>query len=287
MNGVILINKEKGCTSREVVNDVSKILNTKKVGHFGTLDPLAEGLLILGIGSYTKIGNYLKDDTKEYIAEVLIGTSTDTYDITGNILKKEENYNLNKKTLEETLSSFKGKYLQEVPIYSAVKVGGRKLYDYARKGEKVSLPKKEVEIFDIKLLNTYKKEEKNYFKFKVLVSKGTYIRSLINDLSKKINIPLCMSNLTRTKQDKFLLKDAYNISDIENGNYKLINIREIIELEEKEIDKINEKKVLNGSLLEKNTNKYILFTKNKEDIVLYGPYKDKMKPYLFFKKDLK
>lgn len=287
MNGVILINKEKGCTSREVVNDVSKILNTKKVGHFGTLDPLAEGLLILGIGSYTKIGNYLKDDTKEYIAEVLIGTSTDTYDITGNILKKDENYNLNKKTLEETLSSFKGKYLQEVPIYSAVKVGGRKLYDYARKGEKVSLPKKEVEIFDIKLLNTYKKEEKNYFKFKVLVSKGTYIRSLINDLSKKINIPLCMSNLTRTKQDKFLLKDAYNISDIENGNYKLINIREIIELEEKEIDKINEKKVLNGSLLEKNTNKYILFTKNKEDIVLYGPYKDKMKPYLFFKKDLK
>lgn len=287
MNGVILINKEKGCTSREVVNAVSKILNTKKVGHFGTLDPLAEGLLILGIGSYTKIGNYLKDDTKEYIAEVLIGTSTDTYDITGNILKKEENYNLNKKTLEETLSSFKGKYLQEVPIYSAVKVGGRKLYDYARKGEKVSLPKKEVEIFDIKLLNTYKKEEKNYFKFKVSVSKGTYIRSLINDLSKKINIPLCMSNLTRTKQDKFLLKDAYNISNIENGNYKLINIREIIELEEKEIDKINEKKVLNGSLLEKNTNKYILFTKNKEDIVLYGPYKDKMKPYLFFKKDLK
>ena len=287
MNGVILINKEKGCTSREVVNAVSKILNTKKVGHFGTLDPLAEGLLILGIGSYTKIGNYLKEDTKEYIAEVLIGTSTDTYDITGTILKKEENYNLNKKTLEETLSSFKGKYLQEVPIYSAVKVGGRKLYDYARKGEKVSLPKKEVEIFDIKLLNTYKKEEKNCFKFKVLVSKGTYIRSLINDLSKKINIPLCMSNLTRTKQDKFLLKDAYNISDIENGNYKLINIREIIELEEKEIDKINEKKVLNGSLLEKNTNKYILFTKNKEDIVLYGPYKDKMKPYLFFKKDLK
>lgn len=287
MNGVILINKEKGCTSREVVNAVSKILNTKKVGHFGTLDPLAEGLLILGIGSYTKIGNYLKDDTKEYIAEVLIGTSTDTYDITGNILKKEENYNLNKKTLEETLSSFKGKYLQEVPIYSAVKVGGRKLYDYARNGEKVSLPKKEVEIFDIELLDIYKKEENNYFKFKVSVSKGTYIRSLINDLSKKINIPLCMSNLTRTKQDKFLLKDAYNISDIENGNYKLINIREIIELEEKEIDKINEKKVLNGSLLEENTNKYILFTKNKEDIVLYGPYKDKMKPYLFFKKDLK
>ena len=182
---------------------------------------------------------------------------------------------------------FKGKYIQEVPIYSAVKVGGRKLYDYARNGEKVSLPKKEVEIFDIELLDIYKKEENNYFKFKVSVSKGTYIRSLINDLSKKINIPLCMSNLTRTRQDKFLLKDAYKVSEIESGNYKLLNIREIIDLEEKEIDKINEKKVLNGSLIEKNSNKYILFTKNKEDIVLYGPYKDKMKPYLFFKKDLK
>lgn len=287
MNGVILINKDKGCTSRDVVNSVSKILNTKKVGHFGTLDPLAEGLLILGIGSYTKIGNYLKEDTKEYIAEVLIGTSTDTYDITGNILKKEENYNLNKKILEEALFCFKGKYIQEVPIYSAVKVGGRKLYDYARNGEKVSLPKKEVEIFDIELLDIYKKEENNYFKFKVSVSKGTYIRSLINDLSKKINIPLCMSNLTRTRQDKFLLKDAYKVSEIENGNYKLLNIREIIDLEEKEIDKTYEKKVLNGSLIEENSNKYILFTNNKEDIVLYGPYKDKMKPYLFFKKDLK
>lgn len=287
MNGVILINKEKGCTSRDAVNSVSKILNTKKVGHFGTLDPLAEGLLILGIGSYTKIGNYLKEDTKEYIAEVLIGTSTDTYDITGTILKKEENYNLNKKILEEALFCFKGKYIQEVPIYSAVKVGGRKLYDYARNGEKVSLPKKEVEIFDIELLDIYKKEENNYFKFKVSVSKGTYIRSLINDLSKKINIPLCMSNLTRTRQDKFLLKDAYKVSEIENGNYKLLNIREIIDLEEKEIDKTHEKKVLNGSLIEENSNKYILFTKNKEDIVLYGPYKDKMKPYLFFKKDLK
>lgn len=287
MNGVILINKEKGCTSRDAVNSVSKILNTKKVGHFGTLDPLAEGLLILGIGSYTKIGSYLKEDTKEYIAEVLIGTSTDTYDITGTILKKEENYNLNKKILEEALFCFKGKYIQEVPIYSAVKVGGRKLYDYARNGEKVSLPKKEVEIFDIELLDIYKKEENNYFKFKVSVSKGTYIRSLINDLSKKINIPLCMSNLTRTRQDKFLLKDAYKVSEIENGNYKLLNIREIIDLEEKEIDKTHEKKVLNGSLIEENSNKYILFTKNKEDIVLYGPYKDKMKPYLFFKKDLK
>ena len=287
MDGIILVNKEKGYTSRDVVNIIGKLLKTKKVGHFGTLDPLATGLLIIGIGSYTKLGNYLLDDSKDYIAEVLIGTSTDTYDVTGNVLERKNNFCLDKKILEEALNSFKGKYMQEVPIYSAVKVNGRKLYDYARSGEKVKLPKKEVEIFDIKLLDFYEKDKNNYFKFKVSVSKGTYIRSLINDLSKKLDIPLCMSNLKRVRQDKFLLENASDISDIENGNYKLLNVREVLDLDEREITKEKEKLILNGSVIDKISDKLVLFTKNKEDIVLYGPYKDKMKPYLFFKKDLK
>ena len=287
MDGIILVNKEKGYTSRDVVNIIGKILKTKKVGHFGTLDPLATGLLIIGIGSYTKLGNYLLDDSKDYIAEVLIGTSTDTYDVTGNVLERKNNFCLDKKNLEEALNSFKGKYMQEVPIYSAVKVNGRKLYDYARSGEKVKLPKKEVEIFEIELLDFYEKDKNNYFKFKVSVSKGTYIRSLINDLSKKLDIPLCMSNLKRVRQDKFLLENASDISDIENGNYKLLNVREVLDLDEREITKEKEKLILNGSVIDKISDKLVLFTKNKEDIVLYGPYKDKMKPYLFFKKDLK
>ena len=287
MDGIILVNKEKGYTSRDVVNIIGKILKTKKVGHFGTLDPLATGLLIIGIGSYTKLGNYLLDDSKDYIAEVLIGTSTDTYDVTGNVLERKNNFCLDKKILEEALNSFKVKYMQEVPIYSAVKVNGRKLYDYARSGEKVKLPKKEVEIFEIELLDFYEKDKNNYFKFKVSVSKGTYIRSLINDLSKKLDIPLCMSNLKRVRQDKFLLENASDISDIENGNYKLLNVREVLDLDEREITKEKEKLILNGSVIDKISDKLVLFTKNKEDIVLYGPYKDKMKPYLFFKKDLK
>lgn len=287
MDGIILVNKEKGYTSRDVVNIIGKILKTKKVGHFGTLDPLATGLLIIAIGSYTKLGNYLLDDSKDYIAEVLIGTSTDTYDVTGNVLERKNNFCLDKKILEEALNSFKGKYMQEVPIYSAVKVNGRKLYEYARSGEKVKLPKKEVEIFDIKLLDFYEKDKNNYFKFKVSVSKGTYIRSLINDLSKKLDIPLCMSNLKRVRQDKFLLENASDISDIENGNYKLLNVREVLDLDEREITKEKERLILNGSVIDEISDKLVLFTKNKEDIVLYGPYKDKMKPYLFFKKDLK
>lgn len=287
MDGIILVNKEKDYTSRDVVNIIGKIFKTKKVGHFGTLDPLATGLLIIAVGSYTKLGNYLLDDSKDYIAEVLIGTSTDTYDVTGNILEKNNNSCLNKKSLEDALTSFKGKYMQEVPIYSAVKVSGRKLYEYARNGEKVELPKKEVEIFAIELLDFYEKEGNNYFKFKVSVSKGTYIRSLINDLSKKLNIPLCMSNLKRIRQDKFLLENASTISDIKNGNYKLLNVKEVLELDEREITKDKEKQILNGAVIDKISDKLVLFTKNKEDIVLYGPYKDKMKPYLFFKKDLK
>lgn len=287
MNGIILVNKEKGYTSRDVVNIIGKILKTKKVGHFGTLDPLATGLLIIAVGSYTKLGNYLLDDSKDYIAEVLIGTSTDTYDITGNVIEKNNNFCLNKKTLEDGLNSFKGKYIQEVPIYSAVKVNGRKLYEYARNGKKVKLPKKEVEIFDIKLLDFFEKDKNKYFKFKVSVSKGTYIRSLINDLSKKLDIPLCMSNLKRVRQDKFLLENASDISDIKNGNYKLLNVREVLELDEREITKDKEKQILNGAVIDKISDKLVLFTKDKEDVVLYGPYKDKMKPYLFFKKDLK
>lgn len=287
MNGIILINKEKGYTSRDVVNIIGKKLNTKKVGHFGTLDPLATGLLVIGIGSYTKLGNYLENDTKEYIAEVLIGTSTDTYDVTGNIIKKEKGFVLDRGLIWEALQSFKGKYMQEVPIYSAVKVNGKKLYDYARSGEKVVLPKKEVEIFDIELLDFFEKDGNNYFSFKVFVSKGTYIRSLINDLSKKIEVPLCMSNLKRTKQDKFLLRDANNLSDVENGAFKLFNVRDVLDLTEEEIPKEKEKQILNGSLIDKTLDSFVLFTKDGEDIVLYGPYKDKMKPYLFFKKDLK
>ena len=283
MNEIILINKPKGYTSRDIVNIVSKKLNTKKVGHFGTLDPLADGLLIIGTGSYTKLGNFLKDDTKEYIAEVLIGSSTDTYDTEGTILEKLESVNITKDEIKKILKSFKKTYNQEVPIYSATKVNGKKLYEYARSGIKVELPKKEVTIYDIELIDLYEKEGNKYFSFEAKVSKGTYIRSLINDISKELNIPLCMSALTRTKQDKFFLKDANTIEKIKNKEYKSLNIRDVLDIEEKEIPLELEKKILNGSKIERLSDNMILFTKNNIDIVLYAPYKDEMKPVLTLK----
>ncbi len=283
MNEIILINKPKGYTSRDIVNIVSKKLNTKKVGHFGTLDPLADGLLIIGTGSYTKLGNFLKDDTKEYIAEVLIGASTDTYDTEGTILEKLEDVSITKEEIENILKLFQKTYNQEVPIYSATKVNGKKLYEYARSGKKVELPKKEVTIYDIELIDLYEKEGNKYFSFEAKVSKGTYIRSLINDISKELNIPLCMSALTRTKQDKFFLKDANTIENIKNKKYKSLNIRDVLDIEEKEIPLELEKKILNGSKIERLSDNMILFTKNNIDIVLYAPYKDEMKPVLTLK----
>lgn len=275
MNGILLVNKESDYTSRDVVNIVSGILGTKKVGHFGTLDPLATGVLILGIGTYTSAQNFLKDDTKEYIAEVLIGTSTDTYDITGNILE-EKKVNINKEVLVNVLKSFIGTYMQEVPLYSAIKVNGKRLYKYARENKDVKLPKKEVTVFDIELLTL----KKDTFTFKCKVSKGTYIRSLINDISKKIDIPMCMKSLTRTKQDKFSIEKSYTLDDIKSKNFKLLNIRDAIELKEMEIPKDLEKKIINGSKIDKISEGYILFTKNNIDIVLYKSFENEMKPVL-------
>lgn len=283
MNGIILINKEKGYTSRDVVNIISSTLGTKKVGHFGTLDPLAEGLLILGIGSYTKVGKFLENDTKEYIAEILIGTSTDTYDIQGTIIAEIKDVKLDKMIIQNALNKFKTTYMQQVPIYSATRIGGKRLYQYAREGEEVELPKKEVTIYDIELVDIYEKDNNIYFSFKCLVSKGTYIRSLINDISKELNIPLCMSALVRTKQDKFSINDSYTISDIKSGNYKFLNIRDVLDIEEMEIPKELEKKILNGSKIDKLSDKMVLFTKGKKDIVVYAPYSDEMKPVLTLK----
>ena len=286
MDKVILINKEKGITSRDVVNIISRKLNTKKVGHFGTLDPLATGLLVIGTGTLTKIGNLFTNETKEYEVEVLLGTSTNTYDITGKVLE-EKDIDITEEQLKELLFSFKGKYDQEVPIYSAVKVNGKKLYEYARNGEEVLLPKKEVEIIDIAFGELYEENYKKYFSFKVLVSKGTYIRSLINDLSKKINIPMCMSNLKRTKCGNFSLDDANTLDDIENDTFKTLDITEVLDIEVRKIPETLEKLILHGTQIDIKEEKMILWTKNNEYISLYGPYKNKMKPYLTFKKDIK
>ncbi len=245
---VLVVNKKKNMTSRDVVNEISHIFGIKKVGHTGTLDPLAEGVLVITIGEATKIAELLTASYKEYIAGVLLGIKTDTLDITGKVIDNKPVYdNLN---IEEIIKSYKKTYLQEVPIYSAVKVNGKKLYEYARKGEKVELPKKEVTIKEIELLST----DRNEFMFKSTVSKGCYIRSLINDIGESLNTFATMTKLTRTKQGKFSLNDAYTLNDIKNNNYSLLSIEESLDYPVVELNEGLAHKVKNGVRIENTFN---------------------------------
>ncbi len=204
MDAIYVIDKPKGLTSRDVVNQMGKILETKHLGHTGTLDPLATGVLVIAVGRATKIIDLLTSTEKEYLAEVKMGLLTDTLDITGNVLEQVEVPSVSFVELEKTLQSFVGKYEQEVPLYSAVRVQGKRLYEYARENQKVALPKREVEISKITLLNL----QQDTFSFVVRVSKGTYIRSLIRDIGVKLQIPMSMQNLRRLHQGMFSIDEA-------------------------------------------------------------------------------
>lgn len=265
MNGFILVNKKKDMTSRDVVNILTKILNTKKIGHTGTLDPFAEGILLVAVNKGLKVVKLLNYKDKEYIAKVRLGIKTDTLDITGNILeeKKEE---LNKEELVKVLKSFIGEYSYEVPIYSAIKVNGKKLYEYARECKKVELPIKDSYIYDIKLIDF----KDNSFTFSVKVSNGTYIRALVRDISKKLNKLMTLEELTRTKVDNLLIENSYTLEDIKNNNFKLLKINDLLNYKEVELGRDLEDKVLNGNKIkldEKEDN--ILFIKEKEEIAVY------------------
>ena len=283
MNGILVVNKEKDYTSRDVVNIISKEFKTKKVGHTGTLDPIATGVLVVTTGEATKISELLVSTYKEYIAEVTLGIKTDTLDITGNILETKE-IKLDKSKLEQTIKSFKKTYLQEVPIYSAVKVNGRKLYEYARNKEEVKLPKKEVEIKEIELL----KYAGNKFTFRCLVSKGTYIRSLINDICNELNIIGTMSSLKRTKQGEFKIEDSYTLEQIKNKKYKLLEMQEVLkEYLQIEVNEYIENKIKNGCLLENRYDEDIIvfINKNQQVIGIYKKYEkdmNKIKPWKIF-----
>ena len=282
MNGVILINKPKGITSRDVVNKLCKIFNTNKIGHTGTLDPIAEGVMLVCVGKATKLVEILTSEDKEYVATVKLGILTDTLDMDGNIIETKD-ISMDKEKLIEVLNSFVGEYNQEVPIYSAVKIDGKKLYEYARENKKIELPKRKVKIYSIELLELNDKE----YKFKVRVSKGTYIRSLIKDINDKLNIIGSMSSLVRTKQGKYNIEDSYTLDDIKNNKYNILSITDIVKDENSVIidDNLFEK-IRNGSIIDNiYSNDVVSFIYNNKVIAIYKIYdkdKTKMKPFKMF-----
>lgn len=235
MNGIIIINKPKGCTSHDIVYKIKKMFN-QKVGHTGTLDPMAEGVLPILVGKGTLVSKYLINHDKKYIVKLQLGIKTDTADSEGKIIEEcaVNNQLLNKKNIEKVLKTFIGKQEQTPPIYSAIKVKGKKLYEYARKGQKVEIKPRKIEIYDIKLIQ-YSAEEKQ-IEFEVFCGKGTYIRSLCEDISKKFETVGYMKNLKRIQVGDFKIEDSITIDELEkninNGDFinsKIISIEKLFD----------------------------------------------------------
>ena len=278
--GILVVNKPSNITSRDVINKLNHIFHMQKIGHTGTLDPLATGVLIVCLGKATKLVDFLVNDEKEYKAAMQLGIKTDTYDITGNILETKP-VSITKDDIFCAFNHFEGEYEQEVPAYSAVKVNGKKLYEYARQNIDIILPKRVVNIKSLELLDF----KDNIVSFKVLVSKGTYIRSLINDIGNYLGCNAIMVNLNRTRQGMFTLEESYSLDDIENNKFKVLNIAQVLENYPKKVVQGEElKKIKNGAVVKKKfTTEYLIYYERDNPIAIYQEYaKDKSmaKPYI-------
>ena len=283
MQGIVLINKPANCTSHDIVYKIRKITN-EKVGHTGTLDPMAKGVLPILIGKATKCSAYLINHNKTYRVELQLGIQTDTADSEGKIVKKEEVQEklLNKQHVINTLEMMLGKQDQTPPIYSAIKIEGKKLYEYARKGQKIEIPPRKIEIYSIELNNI--DEIKKSIEFTVSCSKGTYIRSLCEDIAKKLGTVGFMSDLTRLKVGEFSIQKSISLEKILNSENpkeelekniitieELFNKKDSIELSSKELTLF-----INGVKLQKNKEDDIYKIYNNTNFIGIGIIKDKM-----------
>lgn len=212
MNGAIIVNKDKWKTSFDIVHEIRKLTGIKKVGHMGTLDPLATGVLPILIGSATKAQVYINDQYKEYIATMKFGIETDTLDITGKVIFEDRTIKVDKTTFIEKMNKFKGKIKQKPPMYSAIKKNGQKLYELARRGETIDIEERYIEIFKIDLIDfSY---EDQVATIKVQCSKGTYIRSLCSDIGRYLKTYAVLTDLVRIKACGYKIEEAFSIEEL-------------------------------------------------------------------------
>lgn len=272
-SGIVIINKEKGDTSQTVVSKVKKILNVKKAGHIGTLDPLATGVLPVLIGSATKLSKYLIEHDKTYIATLKLGIKKDTGDEEGDVLEKREVENIDEKTVQNVLKEMQGKQLQAPHKFSAIKINGKKLYEYSREGIKIEIPKREIEIYSIKLISI--NDEKKEITFEVACSKGTYIRVLCEDIAEKLGTVGYMKELQRTEVDKFNIKNSILLEKLTEEN--IISVEELCEKYER-ID-LNDRKLelfLNGVMLTINVENGLYRVYNNQKFIGLGIVKNEL-----------
>ncbi|MGX7089985.1 tRNA pseudouridine(55) synthase TruB [Gemella morbillorum] len=283
--GVLPIYKQRGITSHDVVFKARKILKMKKIGHAGTLDPEVDGVLLLLLGGATKVSDYAMDLGKSYRAEVCLGIKTTTEDLTGEVLEESNVSDIDINKIKDVLQTLIGEIEQTPPIYSAVKVKGKKLYEYARAGKfDVEIPSRKVNIYDVEFIegSDYYKDNKFYFSINISCGKGTYVRTIATDIGKKLNLPSTMSKLTRTRSGKIELDNCLTLSEVEQ-------LLEKNKLEEKllkkeyaleeyqfvEIPKFRAQQVMNGLRFRKNQfpdydfTDGIVFTYKNEAIAIY------------------
>ena len=287
-NGIINIFKEKGYTSHDVVAKMRGILKQKKIGHSGTLDPDATGVLPVLLGNATVLSDMLTDKSKEYEAVLLLGMSTDTQDISGEILKKTDTSSLKEDDVKSVVLSFIGEYMQLPPMYSALKVGGKKLVDLAREGKEVKREPRKVHIFDIDIIDISLPR----VKFKAKVSKGTYIRTLCHDMGEKLLVGGCMESLIRTRVDRFDIKGSITLDRVEERKECINN--DIMSVEEyfSFLPKINtssdfDKYLHNGNKLKLNKDfesgeLYRLYDSQDRFIAIYRREMTELKPFKMF-----
>ena len=270
MNGLFIVDKEEGMTSRDVVDEIIRKTETRKVGHTGTLDPIATGVLLVCVGKATKFVSYLTAKEKEYEAKVCLGVETDTLDRTGTIMK-EEKVSLTEAEIDAVLASMIGKQEQEVPIYSAKRVNGKKLYEYAREHQEVELPKREIEVFELNRISPIEEREGHlFFTIRAKVSKGTYIRGLIRDIANSLHT---VGSMEATPISQLRLKDLYPISKI------VEKIPSVV------CDERLKKEILNGKILKNIYHQEMIVFKDEDGLLLavyqiYEKDNDYIKPYV-------
>ena len=287
-NGIINIFKEKGFTSHDVVAKMRGILKQKKIGHSGTLDPDAIGVLPVLLGNATVLSDMLTDKSKEYEAVLLLGISTDTQDSSGEVLKERDISNLNEDEVKEVINSFFGEYMQLPPMYSALKVGGKKLVDLAREGKEVKREPRKVNIFDIDIIDI----DLPRVRFKAKVSKGTYIRTLCHDIGEKLLVGGCMESLIRKRVDRFDIDGAISLTQLEserdNIDKRIMSVEEYFSF----LPKINtspdfDKYLHNGNKLKfedkfGNSELYRVYDSGDIFIAIYQKDNKELKPFKMF-----
>ena len=265
-DNVLYINKPQGISSFDICYKLRKVLNTKKIGHTGTLDPNATGVMVILYNEATKAAQFLVSDKKTYKARVLLGTKTDTLDIDGNVVETRPYAVPEKEKIEEVLNYYRGKSKQVVPITSAKKINGKKLYQYQLKGQEVELPVIDIEVFDISLNEIYE----DGFEFSCEVTAGTYVRALARDILEKLDEIGTLSKLCRTCIDDINLDECDELDDVLNGKYTAHNLLDVLSKRYKTYEVDNVEDIKNGKRIKIDSDEqYLLLTNNNELLAMY------------------